>query len=573
MARVNRLRGCLSIGTTRNGESSRQGPDAIPLRGGGWIDVRATLHNRCDVIRRLGLRDAPSPRSDADLVAEAYQHWGPECGHHLVGEWAYAVCDPTNRRWVLSRDAFGLAPLYYHQKNQRIWFSDNLTDLQAYARLPRHLDPVPLAQLGLGTKRDTRCFQQGAHSVPPAQALVFGRDGEHHRIRYWQPENVPEVRYASDGAYREAFLALYDEVVAGMLDGSGPVGIALSSGLDSASAAAIVAPQLAMRGEPLRAFCWVPASGARALPMPGRRSNEWEGAEQIARHVGNISLTPVCGYPDGLLAAIRRMLAVTDDPSNALAGWGWYDGILRQAAAAGVGTILTGDFGNHSISLERREAAMPPLRRILREARIGWQRRRSEALAHPRLLVRPDFVRRTLAAVPPADPDLNARWRHARQPLRSLYNILHSGGAAQTGQFAAALGMRVGMPALDRRLVEFCLGIPDDQIARGADTRRLIRHGFAGRLPDPILQSRDRGLPGSDCAIAIAAEGGAARAILDSAARSPIVREALDLRWLERATARMVADPEQFDAPAAGLLMRGLTYAMFLETFDDVASA
>jgi hypothetical protein len=35
----------------------------------------------------------------------------------------------------------------------------------------------------------------------------------------------------------------------------------------------------------------------------------------------------------------------------------------------------------------------------------------------------------------------------------------------------------------------------------------------------------------------------------------------------------MVADPEQLDAPAAGLLMRGVTYAMFLDSFDDVAPA
>ena len=567
------MHGCLSIGPARHEEFSRQGPDAISLRGGGWIDVRAILHNRHDLVRRLALADTPSPRSDAELVAEAYQHWGPECGAHLVGKWAYAACDTTNRRRVLSRDAFGLAPLYYHQKNDRIWFSDSLTDLQARAGLPRHLDPVPLAQLGLGTKRDTRCFQRGAHSVPPAQALVFTSDGTKHRVRYWQPANVPEIRYASDGAYREAFLALYDEVVAAMLDGAGPVGIALSSGLDSASAAAIAAPQLALRGEPLRAFCWVPAPGAHALPMKGRNSNEWEGAEQVASHVGNIGLTRVSGYPDGVLAAVRRMLAVTDDLSNAIPGWGWYDSILRQAAADGVGTILTGDFGNHTISQERREVAVSPLRRIVRDARIKWRRQRREAIAHPRLLVRPDFVRRTLAGVPPADPELNALWRHARQPLRSLYNILHSGGAAETGQFAAALGMRLGMPALDRRLVEFCLGIPDDQIARGHETRRLIRHGFAGRLPDAILQSRERGLPGSDYALAVAAEGEAVRAILDSAGRSPIVRDALNLRWLERTAARMVADPEQLDAPAAGLLMRGVTYAMFLDSFDDVAPA
>ena len=572
------LRGAISTGAALQHPVVDSSPpsqaSAFPLPGGGVLFARARLDNRSDVVRRLGLSADQSRSScDAALVAAAFEAWGPGCGAGLVGAWAYAAQDVAEGRCVLSRDAFGLAPLYYHQSKDRIWFSDRLPDLLRLAGLPRHLNVPALAQLGLGTKRDTSCFQKGAQKAPPAQALIFARDGTMRRLRYWDPADAPEVRFARDADYEEAFLALYDEVVAGMLDGPGPIGIALSSGLDSGSIAALAAPRLARRGSPLRAYCWVPTPGARFSATPGRNSNEWEDVQQLTAHIGNIDATRVTGYPQGLIAAIRHMLSITDDVDNAVAGWGWYHGVLSQAAADGTGTILTGDFGNLTISQGRRETHAPMSARLRQEAKARWRALRFGRPRHPRLIIRPDFVRRALAGVEPADPELNGRWRHARQPLRSLYNILHSGGVAVSGEIAGSMGMTLCTPPIDRRMVDFCNGVPADQISRGTETRRLIRRSFEGKIPQALLWKDVRGLPGSDYAAAIAEEHEEVMEILDAAERSPVAREALDLPWLRRSASALSIDPSAIDVLSAGLLVRGVAYAMFLQTFEDIAPA
>ncbi|MEI9849743.1 MAG: asparagine synthase-related protein [Sphingomonas sp.] len=355
------------------------------LQGGGTLVAEARLDNRVEIAERLGL--SPARRRelpDAALVALAYDAWGPGCGAWLLGAWAYVAWDAAARRAVLSRDAMGFASLYYHVAPDRIWFANRLPALVGLAKLPRHLDAVALAQLGLGTKRDTRCFVKGAHKAPPAQALLFDGDGGMRRLRYWDPGEAPDVRHAGDAAYREAFVALYDDAVACQLDRPGPIGIALSGGLDSGSVAALAAPRLAARGSRLPAYSWIPDPALGLDVMAGRKPHELEDVRSLAGHVGNIDVTPVPGYRTTPLAAVRWMLAVTDDLSNPLAGWSWLHSLLARAGQDGIGTLLTGDFGNLTISRDSTPArGLRRLRDAAGKAMARVERRAAPARAAP----------------------------------------------------------------------------------------------------------------------------------------------------------------------------------------------
>jgi asparagine synthase (glutamine-hydrolysing) len=62
----------------------------------------------------------------------------------------------------------------------------------------------------------------------------------------------------------------------------------------------------------------------------------------------------------------------------------------------------------------------------------------------------------------------------------------------------AGFGVDYRIPAFDRRLVEFCIGIPEDQFLRGGRERWLIKRAMKGRLPDIILGNRKRGAQAAD---------------------------------------------------------------------------
>jgi len=62
----------------------------------------------------------------------------------------------------------------------------------------------------------------------------------------------------------------------------------------------------------------------------------------------------------------------------------------------------------------------------------------------------------------------------------------------------AAFGIDMRTPAFDRRLVELCIGIPDDQYRRKGRERWLIRRAMQGRLPDPVLSNTKKGYQAAD---------------------------------------------------------------------------
>jgi asparagine synthase (glutamine-hydrolysing) len=62
----------------------------------------------------------------------------------------------------------------------------------------------------------------------------------------------------------------------------------------------------------------------------------------------------------------------------------------------------------------------------------------------------------------------------------------------------ANYGLDIRSPAFDRRLVEFCFGIPLNQYLRDGRDRWLIRRAMEGRLPSMVLNQKKVGAQAAD---------------------------------------------------------------------------
>jgi asparagine synthase (glutamine-hydrolysing) len=145
--------------------------------------------------------------------------------------------------------------------------------------------------------------------------------------------------------------------------------------------------------------------------------------------------------------------------------------------------------------------------------------------------------------------------RAAREHLPFDLPPPRNGRAARIGSFhcfsetadwfaklRATYGIDTRTPAFDRKLVEFCIGVPEAQYLNKGHDRWLIRRAMKGRLPDAVLASKSRGAQSADWFPRLTRERIPIKAELDRLAQSPDVATMIDL---ERLTAILDGWPDR----------------------------
>ena len=255
--------------------------------------------------------------------------WGERCVDRFVGMWAFAIWDSSERRLFVSRDPFGVKPLYYRHEGGRF----------AFASEPRAFRGEGL-QPNLGAVRDyleqswidhtNATFFAGIESLPPAHNLVFDAGGL--RVsRYWrlEPGDPPADPV---GAVREAFL----DSIRLHLRSDVPVGTCLSGGIDSSAIAVGVAHVGVQHQKTVTAY--FDDAGFDERPY-ARAVVERTGAE--AHWVTFDS--------DDLVEDLPAIVQAQGEPfgSTSICA-GWY--VMRHARQAGLTVMLDGQGGDEILA-------------------------------------------------------------------------------------------------------------------------------------------------------------------------------------------------------------------------------
>ena len=476
---------------------------------------------------REALRDALGCREagvcDGDLILRAWRRWGPDCPNHLLGDYAFALWDARRRILFCARDHVGARPFYYARAGERFVFASAVPAVLAAPGVPDRLDDdfvaAHLTHIGLDTT--THTFFAAVRKLPPGHALTVTGDGRLRTERYWRPEDVPRVRPASDDACAQECLELCARAVRDRLRGSGPVGAHLSGGLDSSGVAVLAARELRRQGRaaPL-AFTWLPDLGGGA-PKP-EHEPEYALVDAVARQEGLRTLH--CGLgPGDVLAMLRR--------DGALPGVHVHlneEAVQRRAEALGVRVLLSGwggdqggvSFGGfrgwpeHLLLTGRWLELIAYLRRshkgrsFRRLARVvlglvhpelprdvrGWlrgRRRQGRAPDGRRWLIAPAYRRRGKRFEPKFSRRLGTRRTQLRMLRGGSVSERMEGWAAS----GAARGIEYRYPLLDRRVLEFALGLPPEQFRHGKLGRWLMRRAFDPVLPPEVCRHTSKNDP------------------------------------------------------------------------------
>ncbi|NUN04004.1 MAG: asparagine synthase (glutamine-hydrolyzing), partial [Bryobacteraceae bacterium] len=178
-------------------------------------------------------------RSDTEVIVHAYEQWGDRCVQKFNGMFAFAIWDKNRREVFIARDHLGIKPLYYVRVGTALAFASEIKSLLQFPGCPRETDLEALAELfTFRYVPSPKTLFRGILKLPPAHTMRLSRETVDIE-RYWNWVPVRRTG-ASEGQLTEEYQALLEDAVRLQLRSDVPLGLFLSSGVDSAALLALM---------------------------------------------------------------------------------------------------------------------------------------------------------------------------------------------------------------------------------------------------------------------------------------------------------------------------------------------
>jgi len=459
--------------------------------------------------------------TDTEVLVAAYNQWGPDACLKFNGMWAFAIWDLQRQELFLSRDRFGVKPLYYLSELGRFVFA---SELKAFLYLhdftPRENESESRHQLASGMDSSEQTLLEGVKMLRPGHNMLVSRAGI--RVSRWwctldhlvdTPKRFPEQV--------EQFRELFFDACRLRLRSDVPVATCLSGGLDSSSILCSIAAMnqqstKRMASDFHRAFVAI---------FPNSEHDELQYAEAAVSKAGAdpryrpmdcsrlIEDLPAHAYDYECIGGQGLLLPV----------WALYrelrrDGVIVSLDGLGSDELFMGYPRSIRTWLRHHGNLLTSPRRTIDLARTLQRILPGRSLS--RLLSESDPILRTLltgvrsakrflrpgpskAEMPRSaflescgttDEETDAHERNAMNSLspmnRDLYRQFHHEAnwllLHRYDRISMAHGIEVRLPFMDWRLVTYAFSLPDESKVGGGYSKRILREAMRGILPEKI---------------------------------------------------------------------------------------
>ncbi|MHA1677505.1 MAG: asparagine synthase (glutamine-hydrolyzing) [Promethearchaeota archaeon] len=184
-------------------------------------------------------------KSDTEVILHAYDEWGENCVNKFNGMWAFCIYDKKKKILFLSRDRFGIKPLYYYFNKNKFIFASELKAIRKH-KLNFKINIRALNfyfyQKYIG--KDLTIFEN-CYKLRPSENLVF--DLNKHTIKknkyYNLKKEIDKCKNINIKKRLKLIQQLISDSVKKRLIADVPVGSFLSGGIDSSLISAIIAKE------------------------------------------------------------------------------------------------------------------------------------------------------------------------------------------------------------------------------------------------------------------------------------------------------------------------------------------
>lgn len=493
-----------------------------------------------DRLTRLGHKF--KTQSDTEILVHAWEEWGDECLTEVRGMFALAIADfrkhyTSGPILFLARDPLGIKPLYYTQSAEGFAFASEVRALRASGTATGGISQDALtAYLLFGSVSEPVTMFEGVFSVPPGhRMLVYVPDRRKipRTHPWWDPRRSPAGRDPKKprtfGEAVKQVRPLLQDAVRAHLIADVPVGLFLSSGLDSGAIAALAAREH-------------PGIQSFTLAFPGTEYDESELTRRVAAACGT-KHKEVQIEGNGVTERMEEVLRALDQPSmdgvntyfvswaaqevglkvalsglggdELFAGYPTFVSVPKLARIAAVARFLPGTVRRATGGVLRSVLRTSMTRDAAGKAAAGWSDagRLPHAYFFARALFAPEDLKQMIeprfrpSSIGADGTTLQPTWlgwlQRAADDARRTDNIgavswmemrcyMASTLLRDTDSVSMARSLEVRVPLLDAPLVEFMCALPDEARFVKARQKALLVDALQDLLPPEIVRQKKR---------------------------------------------------------------------------------
>jgi len=483
----------------------------LPLEKDAFIlTMDARIDNREELVNDLELPNRQlNEIGDSEFILAAYRKWGEDCPKYLLGDFAFAIWDEERQHLFCARDHIGIKVFHYYLSDNLFVFSNDLKGILSHKNVSKKYDEKTISLFlrdkGLHTDRST--FFKKIKKLPPATTLTISRDFIKEK-KYWSIEDSPTIIYDTYEEYVQKLKELFDNAVESRLRTVYPIISHLSGGIDSSPIAVLAARKLKKKHQPLYVYNWI--------NIPKNENDyefeSWSFSRRIAEKE-NIVHKEISVNPKGVAALYDKFDVTTQ---GTMFYWREYF-IQEKAEKIGARTILSGWGGDELISYngygyesglfwqgnfilalkykysEKKKNNYSWYRFIRRCGRMILHPLINKWLVHDSDIYDSDdyaYIQKDFKKIMQKYKFQDIKFGTGiKKRQLSLFNHGHLQARIESWAMSAfSKKIEYSYPLLDKRIVEFAMGIPEEMFAVKDDHRRYLwRKSIESLLPYNVV--------------------------------------------------------------------------------------
>lgn len=440
--------------------------------------------------------------TDTEVIMAAYDFWGESCFNKFNGMWAFCIFDREENKFIISRDRFGIKPLYYRCDGESFIFASEvkaLTEFEHFGEvrpnlnyLQTYLDSGPREHISETAFEGIYRFEISSYVIATPKELV---DGSFTSQKFWQfKPNLQNVKFNEVELenYSERYRELLKDSVRLRLRADVKVGSALSGGIDSSSIVSLI-NELHQEG----GLLGMQETFSSVYKQPGTTScDESHYIDDLAQYL-NVHSNQIEPRAEDIPSEHAKMIYHLEMPPVGTAMSGWHT--FKLVAQSDVTVTLDGQGADEQLAGYDGYVTNYLANTGFFESIFGFFKIRSSSLRRRAVkgllikvvssLVGKAFAKKMLGRfIPDIDKQsMPLNEKLALDMIDNLVTLIH-----YSDRVSMAHSIESRMPYMDYRLIEFLFSVPAAYKFHSGWSKYLSRAAMDGRLPKNILWREDK---------------------------------------------------------------------------------